>query len=77
VGMVSRGLRRGDSWPTMRVKMGDPHALYIVTAIVVLGLVVWVTIVLSRPGAQDPPIPEKPVPPPAGSAEIQKDDTKS
>jgi hypothetical protein len=27
----------------------DPHPLYIVTAIVVLGLVVWVAVVLLRP----------------------------
>jgi protein phosphatase len=29
--------------------MPDPHALYIVTAVVVLGLVAWVVVVLSRP----------------------------
>jgi protein phosphatase len=32
--------------------MPDPHALYVVTAVVVLGLVAWVVIVLSRPAAE-------------------------
>jgi hypothetical protein len=59
--------------------MADPHALYIVTAVVVLGLVVWVAIVLSRPaGGEGPRAPEGPSPPqPAEGAEIQHRDTKS
>jgi serine/threonine protein phosphatase PrpC len=32
--------------------MPDPHVLYIVTAVVVLGLVAWVVVVLSRPAEQ-------------------------
>ena len=34
--------------------MPDPHVLYVVTAVVVLGLVAWVVVVLSRPVAEEP-----------------------
>jgi protein phosphatase len=34
--------------------MPDPHVLYVVTAVVVLGLVAWVVVVLSRPVAEGP-----------------------
>lgn len=37
--------------------MPDPHVVYIVTAVVVLALVVWVGIVLARPA---PPPPGRP-----------------
>lgn len=33
--------------------MPDPHVLYVVTAVVVLGLVAWVVVVLSRPPGQE------------------------
>ncbi|HEY1693667.1 MAG TPA: PP2C family serine/threonine-protein phosphatase [Polyangiaceae bacterium] len=33
--------------------MPDPHVLYVVTAVVVLGLVAWVVVVLSRPVADE------------------------
>ena len=33
--------------------MPDPHVLYVVTAVVVLGLVAWVVIVLSRPAGEE------------------------
>src|SRR5580704_15932344 len=39
--------------------MPDPHVLYIVTAVVVLGLVAWVVAVLSRPPRDDSP-PQEP-----------------
>jgi serine/threonine protein phosphatase PrpC len=52
--------------------MPDPHVLYIVTAVVVLGLVAWVVVVLSRPAEQalEGPVESKPAripsaPPPA------------
>lgn len=41
--------------------MPDPHVLYVVTAVVVLGLVAWVVVVLSRP-SQDEPRADAPVP---------------
>jgi protein phosphatase len=46
--------------------MPDPHALYVVTAVVVLGLVAWVVIVLSRPVVAQPAALAKasPSPPP-------------
>ncbi|HEY8087823.1 MAG TPA: protein phosphatase 2C domain-containing protein, partial [Polyangiaceae bacterium] len=34
--------------------MPDPHVLYVVTAVVVLGLVAWVVVVLSRPAEDEP-----------------------
>jgi PPM family protein phosphatase len=37
--------------------MPDPHVLYVVTAVVVLGLVAWVVVVLSRPVAEEAPSP--------------------
>jgi protein phosphatase len=37
--------------------MPDPHVLYVVTAIVVLGLVAWVVVVLSRPVPDEPGAP--------------------
>ena len=33
--------------------MPDPHVLYVVTAVVVLGLVAWVVVVLSRPAGEE------------------------
>jgi protein phosphatase len=33
--------------------MPDPHVLYVVTAVVVLGLVAWVVVVLSRPSEEE------------------------
>jgi protein phosphatase len=54
--------------------MPDPHVLYIVTAVVVLGLVAWVVVVLSRPAeALEGPADSKPArmpsaPPPAKAA---------
>jgi PPM family protein phosphatase len=36
--------------------MPDPHVLYIVTAVVVLGLVAWVVVVLSRPVQEASPV---------------------
>ncbi|HEX8789946.1 MAG TPA: protein phosphatase 2C domain-containing protein [Polyangiaceae bacterium] len=55
--------------------MPDPHVLYIVTAVVVLGLVAWVVVVLSRPAeALEGPAQSKPAgrtpsgPPPAKPA---------
>jgi protein phosphatase len=45
--------------------MPDPHVLYIVTAVVVLGLVAWVVVVLSRP-ATDEPAAQAPATPAAG-----------
>jgi protein phosphatase len=56
--------------------MPDPHVLYVVTAVVVLGLVAWVVVVLSRPPREEehaeagPPVePPKKTPsaPPAGA----------
>lgn len=38
--------------------MPDPHVLYVVTAIVVLGLVTWVIIVWTRPPAAEPGPPQ-------------------
>jgi serine/threonine protein phosphatase PrpC len=35
--------------------MPDPHVLYVVTAVVVLGLVAWVVLVLSRPASEGNP----------------------
>jgi len=50
--------------------MPDPHVLYVVTAVVVLGLVAWVVVVLSRPPAEEAhaevPQPAPSTPPPAG-----------
>jgi serine/threonine protein phosphatase PrpC len=41
--------------------MADPHVLYVVTAVVVLGLVAWVAIVLARPEApRSSPAPKPP-----------------
>jgi protein phosphatase len=34
--------------------MPDPHVLYVVTAVVVLGLVAWVVVVLARPVREEP-----------------------
>ena len=39
--------------------MPDPHALYVVTGVVVLGLVVWVIAVLSLAEARPPPPAEE------------------
>jgi serine/threonine protein phosphatase PrpC len=56
--------------------MPDPHVLYVVTAIVVLGLVSWVVVVLSRPdtGARIraglAPLPEASRSPPLPSARV-------
>jgi hypothetical protein len=47
--------------------MPDPVVVYVVTSVVVLGLVVWVIAVLSRPDKGQSP-PEKPAAPPAASA---------
>jgi serine/threonine protein phosphatase PrpC len=65
--------------------MPDPHVLYIVTAVVVLGLVAWVVVVLSRPaeqaveGAQPartpsgpPPAKTASTPPPAGKSASER-----
>jgi PPM family protein phosphatase len=46
--------------------MPDPHVLYVVTAVVTLGLVAWVVVVLSRP-IEEPARPGGPVPEPAKS----------
>ncbi|HXN33561.1 MAG TPA: hypothetical protein VN894_16945 [Polyangiaceae bacterium] len=43
--------------------MPDPHVLYIVTAVVVAGLVAWVIAVLSRPANHEPLPPEEKAPP--------------
>jgi hypothetical protein len=57
--------------------MPDPHPLYVVTAIVVLGLVAWVAVVLSRPATEpiaeaakkkSPPTPAQEPPPGETSA---------
>jgi hypothetical protein len=37
--------------------MPDPHVLYAVTAVVVLGLIAWVVVVLARPATSDPSRP--------------------
>jgi hypothetical protein len=34
--------------------MSDPNVLYVVTAVVVLGLVAWVVVVWSRPATRGP-----------------------
>ena len=47
--------------------MPDPHVLYIVTSVVVLGLVVWVVVVLARPDRDEPPQAGGTAPSPAGS----------
>jgi hypothetical protein len=59
--------------------MADPHALYVVTSVVVLGLVVWVAVVLLRPPIEErPPSPEKESPSQtAGAGQVQQGDTKS
>jgi hypothetical protein len=53
--------------------MADPHALYVVTAIVVLGLIAWVAVVLARPGtAHQQPSPPQPSPSqPPNRAEVE------
>ena len=63
----------------MHGQMADPHALYVVTSVVVLGLVVWVAVVLSRPAVEEqPPSPERESPSqPAGAGQVQQGDTKS
>ncbi|HZU83154.1 MAG TPA: hypothetical protein VE987_09570 [Polyangiaceae bacterium] len=43
--------------------MPDPHVLYVVTAVVVLGLMAWVAVVLSRPSAYGPAGPKGASPP--------------
>jgi protein phosphatase len=53
--------------------MPDPHVLYVVTAVVVLGLAVWVVVVLSRaeraePRSQASQSKPKPEPPATGAA---------
>jgi protein phosphatase len=48
--------------------MPDPHVLYIVTAVVVLGLVAWVVVVLSRPVQEASASGGVPVQVPAGRA---------
>lgn len=67
--------------------MPDPHVLYIVTAVVVLGLVAWVVVVLSRPAEQalegpaesrpartpsGPPAAKSPSKPPPGKSPSQR-----
>ncbi len=51
--------------------MPDPHVLYVVTAVVVVGLVAWVIAVLLRQPANDEPraSAEKPPRPPPGAAD--------
>ena len=56
--------------------MADPHALYVVTAVVVLGLIVWVGIVLTRPAPEPPPPPEKPSESPSEDTDDHASDTK-
>jgi hypothetical protein len=60
-------------------KMADPHALYVITAIVVLGLIAWVAVVLSRPGsAHQQPSPQQPSPSqPPNRAEVEHGDQQS
>jgi hypothetical protein len=54
--------------------MPDPNVLYVVTAIVVLALVAWVLIVLSRPANQEPKAPgEKPPLQPSAAVDVDKD----
>jgi serine/threonine protein phosphatase PrpC len=45
--------------------MPDPHVLYVVVAVVVLGLVAWVVAVLSRPVVEPKPLAPKPAAEPA------------
>jgi len=52
--------------------MPDPHVLYVVTAVVVLGLVAWVVAVLSRPAAPPPPAAAA-----KGAADADKPEPKS
>jgi len=47
--------------------MPDPHVLYVVTAVVVLGLVAWVVVVLSRPPAEEAHADGAPQPAPVPS----------
>jgi hypothetical protein len=56
--------------------MADPHALYVVTAVVVLGLIAWVGIVLARPAALSSTASEKTRQPPSAGAEGQASETK-
>jgi hypothetical protein len=46
--------------------MPDPRPLYAVTAIVVLGLIAWVAVVLSRPATEPSAGPEEKKSPPPG-----------
>jgi hypothetical protein len=57
--------------------MADPHALYVVTAVVVFGLVVWVGLVWTRAFPEPQPPAEKPTPSTPAGAEIPTSDTKS
>jgi hypothetical protein len=49
--------------------MPDPHVLYAVTAVVVLGLIAWVVAVLARPDASRAGPPGSPASPPEGDAD--------
>ena len=59
--------------------MADPHALYVVTAVVVLGLIAWVAVVLSRPGSvQQQPSPQEQSPSQSPDpAEVEQGDKQS
>jgi hypothetical protein len=50
--------------------MPDPHVLYVVAAVVVVGLVAWVVVVLARPANHEPQADlEKALPPPSSARE--------
>jgi hypothetical protein len=54
----------------MAGEMPDPRVLYVVTAVVVVGLVAWVIAVLLRPANNEPRASaEKPPQPPPGAAD--------
>jgi PPM family protein phosphatase len=55
--------------------MPDPNVLYIVTGVVVLGLVAWVIAVLSRPDSQPAPVAAPAGGTPARPVEVDEDPT--
>jgi serine/threonine protein phosphatase PrpC len=56
--------------------MPDPQVLYIVTAVVVLGLVAWVIVVLARPEKKDEPKALPPEPPANATKDAPKIEVK-
>jgi flagellar biosynthesis/type III secretory pathway M-ring protein FliF/YscJ len=70
---------RWKGWP--KDKLPDPHVLYVVSAVVVLALVAWVIVVVTRapplqgPPAQQPPTKEAEKAPPAAHPEKEGGET--